>query len=226
MNFPRSLFLNGSRFWFIQTYLFLSPYLHRLWTFCFFFLKLHLLVIILSTGIKIWLCTKTDRNALLTSWIHNYWGSNIGAVFNHALVWISILAQFYYKSQLYKHIISILSTLPLGASTFSILFILRLRFLKIAKTISIVLNHLVSSLLKPFKGPFIWKTWYPFTTGCSVWSLVEIDPFNLKKRRKLWKAYEDNDRHRKIFIRKKLIGALRLWLRLANKVIFLQAVNR
>lgn len=82
-----------------------------------FFLKLHLLVIILSTGIKIWLCTKTDRNALLTNWIYNYWGSNIGAVFNHALVWISILAQFYYKSQLYKHIISILSILPLGAST-------------------------------------------------------------------------------------------------------------
>lgn len=85
--------------------------------FGFFFLKLHLLVIILSTGIKIWLCTKTDRNALLTNWIYNYWGSNIGAVFNHALVWISILAQFYYKSQLYKHIISILSILPLGAST-------------------------------------------------------------------------------------------------------------
>ena len=39
-------------------------------------------------------------------------------------------------------------------------------------------------IISPLKraGPFIWKTWIPFTQGCFVPSLVEIGPVVLEKK--------------------------------------------
>ena len=50
-------------------------------------------------------------------------------------------------------------------------------------------------IISPLKrtGPFNWKTWIPFTQGCFVPSLVEIDPVVLEKKMKMWKVYDDDD---------------------------------
>ena len=45
-------------------------------------------------------------------------------------------------------------------------------------------------IISPWKkaGPFIWRN--PFTQGCFVPSLIEIDPVVLEKKMKMWKVYD------------------------------------
>ena len=52
-------------------------------------------------------------------------------------------------------------------------------------------------LLSPlWKGwsPSFEQTWFPFTQGCFVPSLVEIGPVVLEKKMKMWKVYRQKDR--------------------------------
>ena len=65
-------------------------------------------------------------------------------------------------------------------------WILRRSFLNFVNVILLFCNYL------PWKraGPFIWT---PFTQGCCVPSLAEIDAVVLEKKMKMWKVYDNND---------------------------------
>ena len=53
-------------------------------------------------------------------------------------------------------------------------------------------------LLKNLRGPSFEQSWFTFTQGCFVSSMVEIGPVVLEKKMKMWKVYRQTDDRRSL----------------------------